>query len=374
MAHHDKEKFEIVKLTDIEVVPEDNARSGAWDQNDGSGSMTGEMGFLGSFDNKDEGTKVQGGLVGSIRKSGQDTPVWVRPNPDPKRAAKVPYRLVSGFRRFKAIEIINAQTVEIPGLPAGSIKVLVKTPPVEEKDVNAWATALNLKENMDREGLSNPDQAYAMYKLEKDGWTQVGIALHCGVSQAWVSRLMSIMNNVPAKLTKAWRSGTMSDGKTAALPLGVEQMLTLIPPPKNPRGPATAEDAATEYDRMCKAKGDVQGAGEEGGKDKWVEKLTKRAVAVGTLLGRLVGLEAIDEIDAQRGTWGEIVKAAVPTAHKSFTLTAKQEDKLVQAGIDAFKDAKKKAAEGEDEEENDDAEAKTGTRAKAKGNSQEATA
>ena len=42
------------------------------------------------------------GLMGSIKTSGQDTAVDMRPNPKGKGGKK--YSLVTGFRRFEAIE------------------------------------------------------------------------------------------------------------------------------------------------------------------------------------------------------------------------------------------------------------------------------
>lgn len=340
----EKEKYELIPLDQIEVQHDENVRSGDWLNAKGGGPGDEGTGFHGKFKDPNTASEVQGGIVGSILKSGQDTPIWVRTNPDPKKATKQPYKLISGYRRYEAVKALNVQTVEIPGLPANSIKAIVKPCPNGDAD----AHILNIKENLDRENLRVPDEAWGMWRMMKDGWVQVSIAQACGKTQSWVSKLTNIVEGVPSKVFQAWRRNTLSDGKTGAPELTSDQMYSLIPPPKNKTGPTTPDEAIERYDAMCKEKAGKKDAKKKGTKP-WLTKATKAAELFGAQLGMLTGTSVLDDQDfGQQGTWAEIVEALGHFTTKD-EVTEKQQEKILEAAMSGYKAGRKAAKDAEEE-------------------------
>lgn len=155
------------------------------------------------------------GFGANIRASGQISAVILR-NTEGKTlsGAKTdkPYELVVGFRRTRAITLLNSKgEIEraktegkanvVPNLPNGTILAIVRnmTP--------AQARVLNGQENTARANLKAPDLVYLTSTLAKDGMTQQVIADSLGITQGWVSKLLQVAALPPAVLAN-WRSGT----------------------------------------------------------------------------------------------------------------------------------------------------------------------
>ena len=156
------------------------------------------------------------GFGANIRASGQITPVILR-NTEGKTLAGTktdkPYELVVGFRRMRAITLLNTKgeldrakaegrANVVPNLPNGTIMGIVR-------DVGSAAQAriLNGQENLLRANLKAPDLVFLAKELSKSGLNQQGIGDALGVTQGWVSRLLKVAGLPPAVLSN-WRDGT----------------------------------------------------------------------------------------------------------------------------------------------------------------------
>lgn len=113
-------------------------------------------------------------LANSIRPPGRlHQPVIVMPNPDPGR----PFKLVAGYRRYKAHQILKAK----------SIACLIHLG-MDEND----ARLLNLTENLQRAELNIKQEAHAIARLRN--MTEQSIADRVKKSRGWVQvRLMLLM-------------------------------------------------------------------------------------------------------------------------------------------------------------------------------------
>jgi ParB-like chromosome segregation protein Spo0J len=155
------------------------------------------------------------GFGAGIRASGQQMPVILR-NTEGKTlsGAKTdkPYELVVGFRRMRAITLLNSKgeldrakaenrPTVIPNLPNGTILAIVRNVGA------AQARILNGQENTLRANLKAPDMVFLAKDLQKDGLTQQSIADALGITQGWVSRLLIDATLPPAVLAN-WRDGT----------------------------------------------------------------------------------------------------------------------------------------------------------------------
>lgn len=157
---------------------------------------------------------------------GQDTPVFVRKVEGGKSLAgkktDKPYELVSGFRRYTAIERLNAPGAEIkigdgdkaevfnfakragelkrnivPNTANGTILAVVRDlDPLQ-------ARLLNARENTQRKNLSTPDTVRLVQELAAAKMNQVKIATELGIGQPYVSRLSRIAS-LPTDVIAHW--------------------------------------------------------------------------------------------------------------------------------------------------------------------------
>ncbi len=157
------------------------------------------------------------GFGAGIRANGQISPVILR-NTGGKTlsGAKTDkkYELVVGFRRMRAITLLNtegeikrAKTENkpsvVPGLPNGHISAIVR-----EINDQVSARILNGTENTGRTNLKAPDMMFLAKQLNEGGkLTQVAIGEALGINQSWVSRLLKVGTLPPAILAN-WRDGT----------------------------------------------------------------------------------------------------------------------------------------------------------------------
>jgi len=155
------------------------------------------------------------GFGAGIRATGQITPVILR-NTEGKTlsGAKTdkPYELVVGFRRMRAITLLNTKGEldrakaenrnAVPNLPNGTILAIVRN-----VGNATQARILNGQENTQRANLKAPDLVFLASSLGKDGLTQQAIGDALGITQGWVSRLLKVASLPPAVLGN-WRDGT----------------------------------------------------------------------------------------------------------------------------------------------------------------------
>jgi ParB-like chromosome segregation protein Spo0J len=155
------------------------------------------------------------GFGAGIRSSGQLTPVILRNTHGTTLAGTKTdkaYELVVGFRRMRAITILNEKNEaerakaenrnNVPNLPNGHILAQVKDIP----NVTA-ARILNGQENTQRKNLGAPDLVYLTRDLSRAGLTQTAIGEALGITQGWVSKLLQIAALPPAVVDN-WRDGS----------------------------------------------------------------------------------------------------------------------------------------------------------------------
>lgn len=270
MANGKIDGSEILRLDEIEVIPQWNVRS----NNEESQRGPEEAGTFETF-------------VKSIFNEGQDTPIIVRKNP--KDGAKKPYVLVSGNRRYEAHVRIAAAGKD----PAWAQTGWCKSPTIKANiralnEIQAYE--LNLRENTEREDVSTPDLAFGVGRLcdayRKSGikYTQNLIADKVGYSQGYISQLMAIMgegkaHGVKPELLHAWRS--------APIKLNVTEMLKVASLPLADQDKAYAE-------LLRPAENTTGGQGDP------MKAAAKGAANVGKMLGTLVREGALDlELDEE---------------------------------------------------------------------------
>jgi ParB-like chromosome segregation protein Spo0J len=155
------------------------------------------------------------GFGASIRSSGQLTPVILRNTHGTTLAGQKTdkaYELVVGFRRMRAITILNEKNEaekakaenrnNVPNIPNGYILAQVKDIP----NVTA-ARILNGQENTHRKNLGAPDLVYLTRDLSRAGLTQTAIGEALGITQGWVSRLLKVAS-LPPVIVDNWRDGS----------------------------------------------------------------------------------------------------------------------------------------------------------------------
>jgi hypothetical protein len=154
------------------------------------------------------------GFKNNIRDGGQVTAVILR-NTGGKTlgGAKTdkPFELICGFRRHRAITLLNTDKAEtekakkerngmaVPNLPNGTILAEVR----DVADVT-HARILNGVENTARKNLKAPDMVFLVKDLQKAGMTQQPIADALGITQGWVSRLQTV-GKLPLAVLEHWR-------------------------------------------------------------------------------------------------------------------------------------------------------------------------
>lgn len=234
-------QMKTVALSSIVADDSWNSRIDGWDQ-----------------DHPDETVEDFAQLKESIEAHGIETPLAVMPVGG--RSKK--FRLVAGFRRFRA-----ATELGFPKVPVV----------VHDFTTEAEARSANLRENQERENLTTPDlawgvqQLHAAYAEEGVEKTQRELALEVGVSQAYVSALITIATQLDPKLFTEWREGNYD--------FNFRKAAEIAKLPKSEQ--RKAWDAHLS--------GVAAGASNRGQKSD-ADKLRAKGEAVGKLLGKLAWL------------------------------------------------------------------------------------
>jgi len=120
-------------------------------------------------------------LAESILKDGQDTPVHVKRLPN-----NAGFKLISGNRRFKAIQLINSKLPE-------DQHMMIKAIPVRQNDQEMILS--NIRENVERKELTVMDQAIIANRLiDRMNYNQTQVAATLHVTPAWVSQILNLLS------------------------------------------------------------------------------------------------------------------------------------------------------------------------------------
>lgn len=307
--------MQVEHLSVKEILADDewNARSGKYDDVD---------------DKLNDGETGQGfsAFVNDIKLNGVESPIEVRHNTDKSTSRKQPYVLTAGFRRLKAA--IHAGYVVIPCVI---------------KDMSeAQARLRNIRENTDRENLKGADLAWGVAELFRvdPTKTETEVAMSLGLSQSYVGKLRHIMQDLPAKMTTAWRNGQVE------IPVSRMHRLTAVTPEKLEEefkkvvaGNTPAESAAATPNETA-----------AGTLAPWLLKMGDAAWKLGYEVGVMQQLGAISEPTTDQEVWTNVVLATI-SYPKSKTLSAgdlKKVGKRLKAGI--AEGLKASLAEEEEEE------------------------
>lgn len=130
-------------------------------------------------------------LAANIREHGLLSPIVVQPydkNPPYK------YRIIAGYRRHRAFQIIG-----LPTIPA-----TVRTD-LSDKE----ASLLNLYENLKRQDLNILEEAYAVQKLQTRGMTYEEIAKNVDMSIGWV-QIRAALLKLPVEIQQEAAAGVLN--------------------------------------------------------------------------------------------------------------------------------------------------------------------
>jgi len=298
-------------LSDIHVDHTWNARSGGWQD-----EKAREDGSLGGID----------GLRNSIKARGQDDAVIVRPNPN--KAQKKPYSLVTGYRRCEAIGLNAVEA----GDKAPTIRAIVRE--LSEFE----SRALNIRENTARDDLKGADLAWSIGQMlaeaKSNGVTLTGeaVAIEIGKHQTYVAKLIRVLNGVKASIFKAWRESPVS--------ISVSEMDDIAKLPK--------EEQEKSYEEASRGKEESKK------KSNRILPLKKAADRIGMILGRLVQAEYIEVSDFD---FNGAVDVCVKLPKGDKALTAGQRKQVVDSlkrGFTAGTAAPKSKDEDEEDEDEDE--------------------
>lgn len=243
-------KIVLIPINKISTKTFENSRSGKYDEPEQTVSEDEPSGWV--------------AFKSSIQVNGQETPVLVRPftgKAKHKDGTPFEYELVVGYRRYSAIEQLAAE---------GKMQPVIKAE-VREMS-NLEARRANGLENIGRENLEPPDQAFAVFQLSNEYVnegkhpTDEQLADELGMSQAYAGRLLGIMRNVKPQITKAWRK----DG----LPLTVQDMFEL-----SKLEPAQQQE---KYEELLKAGNEKENRTK--GPSAWIDTAKKAAERFGSFL------------------------------------------------------------------------------------------
>ncbi|TGE00803.1 plasmid partitioning protein RepB [Methylobacterium nonmethylotrophicum] len=121
-------------------------------------------------------------LVESIRESGQQVPILVRPHPaDPER-----YQVAYGRRRIQAARQL-----------ARPVRAVVR--PLTDAEL----VVAQGKENLERQDLSYIERAFFALRLEEHGFPRATITAAMGIGKGDLSTLISVARTVPAEIVRA---------------------------------------------------------------------------------------------------------------------------------------------------------------------------
>lgn len=267
-----------------------------------------------------------GELVESIRTRGQDDPVVVLP-----AAKNAKYKLIQGFRRVKAVEVINQR--KTAGMIADRTPLKVKAIVRDLGDREALEA--NLRENVARENLRPADIAFGVARVkesqqkEKTFTSDSSLAQNVGLKQAYCSKLLLIVERVDPEIFTHWR------GARAPIPVLAMYDISKL----DRKDQREAYDVATG---RREAEGGRKGGPGRGG--NVVERAIKEAEKVATLLGTL---EALEAIESHLGDYTEHIEDIV-SGGKYEALTRPQWKKVAKAAAAAHAVAMKEANESED--------------------------
>lgn len=118
--------------------------------------------------------------------------------------------LVSGFRRFAAIQRINRKPSRY-GL-AGPMPFRAKFTPLTEEE----ALVVNLRENLERKQLSPIDLAFAARNLERLGWERSRVAGALSCSPSRVLQYLGLLD-LPPETREMVHRGTMPEATARAM-------------------------------------------------------------------------------------------------------------------------------------------------------------
>jgi ParB family chromosome partitioning protein len=121
-------------------------------------------------------------LVESIRESGQQVPILVRPHPEKSERYQVAY----GRRRIQAARRL-----------ARPVRAVVR--PLSDAEL----VVAQGKENLERQDLSYIERAFFALRLEEHGFPRATITAAMGVGKGDLSTLISVARTVPAEIVRA---------------------------------------------------------------------------------------------------------------------------------------------------------------------------
>lgn len=234
-----------IPLSDI-LKTFENARSGKWDA---------DTTIKSDANGEDQGSNFAS-LLASMKEEGQKTPIKVRP-----KGKK--FELIVGSRRVQAREMIAAESKE----KNPTIMAIV------EEMTDLQARLENTIENTQRDDLSGPDLAWAVYKLQQEHLaagvkiSDDTLAVKVGKSQGYVSKLLRIMSKGKASILADWRKGS---GLTTT---EMDEICKL--------------DKAEQQAAYDAAIAEAKGEGKKGkrGQGAWFESAKRAALKFGKLLG-----------------------------------------------------------------------------------------
>lgn len=130
-------------------------------------------------------------LSKSIKEQGLLQPILVQPwtKKDGKK-----YRIVMGYRRFKAHQVLNVPT----------IRAIVKQGLTDDD-----AVILNLSENIQREDLTILQEAKSIEKLKLNGWSEIQVAERLKKSRGWV-QVRFFLLELPVEIQQEAANGNLS--------------------------------------------------------------------------------------------------------------------------------------------------------------------
>ena len=293
-----------IPLSDIEVDHTWNSRQGNWQNEDGG---------------PDESTGVKG-LADSILKSGQDTPIDVRPNPNSKGPK---FKIVTGHRRYEAIKLLAERKDVSPTIRAT----------VHAGLTDVEARTLNLRENVARDNIESVDCCFAIGELMKQTPKPKAdeIARLISKSVPWAYRMINIAEKVDRKILNRWRTDLRN-----ILTVDLMEELSKLDKDKQE---AALNKILEESDSKPK-QGD------------WKAGAEKRASIIGKMLGYLTRDYGVDfgEVDWIAALEDGILFKIKSTATKA---NKKKIEKVLVAAMIAATNEPAKGDESEDEEEDD---------------------
>lgn len=134
-------------------------------------------------------------LADSIKRNGLITPLLVRPHANDGQ-----YEIISGYRRFQALEIL----CKSQGVKPAEYKVNVLVRSLDEQE----AMVCNLLENTQRSAVRHPDLAKAFNHMTQVlGLSVKIVAKEAGMSEGYVKNLARAWRNATGQLRKDWLAG-----------------------------------------------------------------------------------------------------------------------------------------------------------------------